>query len=132
MKGIVRPGRRHLGLVNRALVDVLLGADLTSAVHRAFPEQPAAAQAIPAQRQGERGAVAVAAWSLLAPAVIIGGGWSGGSWGGRRRRRRSAGEDYPDVGYRRTGPGCGQLLACNCCANLACNACCCGNQCANN
>jgi hypothetical protein len=34
-------------------------------------------------------------------------------------------------GYRRVGPSCGQLLACNCCANLACNACCCGQSCAN-
>jgi hypothetical protein len=34
-------------------------------------------------------------------------------------------------GYRSVGPSCGQLLACNCCANLACNACCCGQSCAN-
>ncbi|MDQ3612045.1 MAG: hypothetical protein M4D85_10670, partial [Actinomycetota bacterium] len=123
--------RAHL--VDRALVEVLLGTELTSAVHRAFPQHPAE-QPIPAQREGERGAwaMAAAAWSLLAPAVIIGGGWGGGSWGGRRRRRRYYDEGYPDVGYRRIGPGCGQLLACNCCANLACNACCCGNQCANN
>lgn len=127
--------RAHL--VDRALVDVLLGAELVSAVHRAFP-QPPAPQAIPQQRQAERGAwtTAVAAWSLLAPAVIIGGGWGGGSCGGpRRRRRRYSGypdEGYQDVGFRRVGPGCGQMLACNCCANLACNACCCGNQCANN
>jgi len=124
-------------LVDRALVDVLLGRELRSAVHRVLPEpapEPAAVT-VPAQRSG---LLALLLAVLLSPAVFIGGSWGGGGWGPRRRRRYGGPRPMygypppgPSYGYRRVGPSCGQLLACNCCANLACNACCCGNSCAN-
>ena len=129
----VRTALGDAQLVDRALVDVLLGRELDRAVHRVLPATPS----IPAQRAG---LLALLLAVLLSPAVFIGGSWGGGSWGPRRRRRRYGpppgyGYGYPPpqpgYGYRRVGPSCGQLLACNCCANLACNACCCGNSCAN-
>ena len=115
-------------LADRALVDVLLGRELWAAVHRALPLVP--------QQRGST----LMLWAALVPAVFIGGGNCGG---GRRRRRRGydigpdgypAGYGYPpgygSRGYRRMGPSCGEMLACNCCANLACNACCCcGEDC---
>ncbi len=145
----VQAALRRAELVDRALVDVLLGRELVRAVHRVLPQACPTSPAVPAQRSGA-GAL-LAAWALLAPAVFI-GGWSsgGGGWGPRRRRRRGGPppmygyppgygppqRSYPPgygrgYGYRSVGPGCGQLLACNCCANLACNACCCGSECAN-
>ena len=135
---------RDAHLVDRALVDVLLGAELSRAVHRALPDaapdtaSDTAPATVPAQRTG---LLTLLLAVLLSPAVFIGGSWGGGSWGPRRRRRY--GGPRPTYGYpqpgppvygygpRRVGPSCGQLLACNCCANLACNACCCGNSCAN-
>ena len=129
----VRTALGDAQLVDRALVDVLLGRELDRAVHRVLPATPS----IPTQRAG---LLALLLAVLLSPAVFIGGSWGGGSWGPRRRRRRYGpppgyGYGYPPpqpgYGYRRVGPSCGQLLACNCCANLACNACCCGNSCAN-
>ena len=136
----VRTALDLVDLADRALVDVLLGTELTRAVHRVLPA--ACATPVPAQRQGGTGAWAalLALWVLLTNAVFV-----GGTWGGGRRRRRYRGYPpaygrpagyggYPtgSYGYRRVGPSCGQLLACNCCANLACNACCCGTQCGNN
>jgi hypothetical protein len=82
-------GRRRPGeavLVDRALVDVLLGRELRSAVHRVLPEpapEPAAVT-VPAQRSG---LLALLLAVLLSPAVFIGGSWGGGGWGPRRRRR---------------------------------------------
>jgi hypothetical protein len=128
-------------LVDRALVDVLLGRELVRAVHRVLPPAPA----VPAQRAGSSGLLAagLAVWALAANAVFVGGSYGGGGCGGGRRRRRryydATGYGYPPRGYgyprgyryTSVGPSCGQLLACNCCANLACNACCCGSQCAN-
>ena len=153
----VRGALGRAELVDRALVDVLLGRELDRAVHRVLPgpDAPCAAPAepvVPAQRSGMP-ALALAAWALVAPAVFVGGSYGGGSCGPRQRRypprgyggygpaygqpggyyggpRRSPAPGY-GYGYRRVGPSCGQLLACNCCANLACNACCCGNSCAN-
>lgn len=120
-------------LEDPALLQVLLGRELVSAVHRVLPPP---VPSVPAQRGSAVGVLAplLALWALLTQTIIIGGGsWSSG--GRRRRSRRGYAQGYgrpPGYGYRRSGPGCGQLLACNCCANLACNACCCGNQCANN
>jgi hypothetical protein len=128
----VRTALGDAHLVDRALVDVLLGRELDRAVHRALPTP--SAPPVPAQRSG---LLALLLAVLLSPAVFIGGSFGGGSWGPRRRRRRGGpppGYGYPppqSYGYRRVGPSCGQLLACNCCANVACNACCCGNSCAN-
>ena len=140
-------------LPDRALVDVLLGTELKAAVQRALPP----AVAVPEQRRGGTGAFAatLAALTLLVPAVFVGGSYSSCGNGGRRRRGqgfggyplggggyppsgydvygyplpRRRGYPPPQYGYRSAGPSCGQLLACNCCANLACNACCCGSTC---
>ena len=131
-------------LVDRALVDVLLGRELVRAVHRVLPPAPPVVP-VPAQRTGGSGLLAagLALWALTANAVFVGGSYGGGGCGGSRRRRRYYDDPrygYPPHGYGRyrrgygytsVGPGCGQLLACNCCANLACNACCCGSECAN-
>jgi hypothetical protein len=139
----------HVDMVDRALVDVLLGRELTRAVHRVFPQPPsegACATALPHQRNPSLlsglATTLVSVLALLLPGVFVGGSWGGGGcrprrrgfggyppeygpdYGyGRRRFRRGYG---PPVGYGyRSGPSCGQLLACNCCANVACNACCC-------
>ena len=145
----VRTGLAQAELVDPALVEVLLGRELVAAVDRALPPAQGSAccgaPTVPAQRSGTSGllAVLVALWALLAPAVFIGGSWGGGGWGGGRRRVPRGWpppRGYPPpgyappgygYGYRSVGPSCGQLLACNCCANLACNACCCGQSCAN-
>jgi len=97
------------------LLSVLLGSELHAAVHRALPRPDC--PSLPPQREPERGgtgvfAATLAALTLIVPAVFIG-------------------VPPPQYGYRSVGPSYGQLLACNCCANLACNACCCGNSCAN-
>jgi hypothetical protein len=150
----VRRSLHRAELVDRALVDVLLGRELERAVHRVLPGPDAPCAAVPAQRAPQRrtSTAALAAWAMLVPAVFVGGSYGGGC--GPRRPRRGYGGyggygrpgygpgygygpgGYPPPGYggyrmRSVGPGCGQLLACNCCANLACNACCCGNTCAN-
>ena len=137
----VAAGLADADLADRALVDVLLGDELRRAVHRVLPA--ACSAAVPAQRSATGAwASLVAVWVLLLNAVFIGGSWGGG----RRRRYRGyppgygppifgpPGYGHPRGGYtyRRVGPGCGQLLACNCCANVLCNACCCGSQCASN
>ena len=134
--GEVRSALAGVRFADRSLVDVLLGRELDRAVHRVLPEPSTAP--VPVQRSG---LLALLLAVLLSPAVFIGGSWGGGGWGPRRRRRYGGpppGYGYPTAGppqygygYRRVGPSCGQLLACNCCANLACNACCCGSSCAN-
>jgi hypothetical protein len=128
-------------LEDRSLVDVLLGAELRAAVRRTL------GPVVPAQRTSTGAlAVGLAAWALVSNAVFVGGGgWNSGGGGGCGPRRRGYrgypppgyGRGYPPPGYggygggyRRVGPSCGEMLACNCCANLACNACCCGEECA--
>jgi hypothetical protein len=152
----VQAGLERAELVDRVLVDVLLGRELERAVHRVLPGPDAPCAVVPAQREARQRlpAAALALWAVLVPAVFVGGSYGGGACGPRRRRHGYGGHGragygagpghgygygprgYPPPGYggyrvRSVGPGCGQLLACNCCANLACNACCCGNQCAN-
>jgi hypothetical protein len=153
----VRAALVRAELADPALVEVLLGRELVAAVDRALPplapreccSAPATgAPSVPEQRRAVSGlpALLLALWALLAPLVFIGGSWGGGGWGPRRRPPRGwppprgypppgyppPGYGYgPRYGYRSVGPSCGQLLACNCCANLACNACCCGSSCAN-
>ncbi|MFP5220602.1 MAG: DUF5685 family protein [Actinomycetes bacterium] len=134
----VRGGMARVRLVDRSLVDVLLGREVEHAVHRALPvEVP-----VPAQRSAGAVTVLLALWAVLLQGVFVGGSWGGGRRRPRRPRRYPPGSGpgwghrrpHPgadDWGYpvqRRTrvvGPSCGQLLACNCCANVCCNACCC-------
>jgi hypothetical protein len=138
--------------LDRALVDVLFGKELRRAVDRIFPMRPACSHRHPAQagiprQRGYVGAPVLTILAALLPAVFVGGGWGGGrggccSSGGRapygyyenagygyprRRFRRSPPRGY-GYGYRRVGPSCGEILACNCCANLACNECCSGGS----
>ena len=121
----------RVAMVDPALARVLLGKELAAAVHRALPPPVA----VPAQRTSSAGALSslLVLWMSLSTAVFI-----GGSWGGGRRRRYRRGYPPPGYGppgygqqggygYRRVGPSCGQCL----CANLICNACCCGSQCVN-
>jgi len=147
----VRAALAAAELTDPALVEVLLGRELVAAVQRVLPTAPSCCSAprVPVQRAGGVSAVAagLAVWSVVLNAVFVGGSWGGGGCGPRRRRGYggypSGQYDYPPrrfgrrfsppgygYGYRRAGPGCGQLLACNCCANLCCNACCCDNDCA--
>ena len=135
-------------MADRALVDALLGRELTKAVSRAFPSADghSCGAAVPAQRSSTGTLAAALALLTLVPGVFIGGSYGGGGCGGGPRRRRQRyggygpgygsggygpgygyGGGYPPPrrGYVSYGPSCGQLLACNCCANLACNACCC-------
>jgi hypothetical protein len=122
-----------LDLLDRSLVGVLLGRELERAVHRSLPraEAESCTASVPQQRERESAtgasAAAVSLFALLLPGVFIGGSWGGGGgWRGRRRFRRGGYGPPPGYGYGyRTGPSCGQMLACNCCANCACNACCC-------
>jgi len=147
----VRAALAAAELTDPALAEVLLGRELVAAVQRVLPTAPSCCSAprVPVQRAGGVSAVAagLAVWSVVLNAVFVGGTWGGGGCGPRRRGGYGgypSGEyDYPPrrfgrrfsppgygYGYRRVGPGCGQLLACNCCANLCCNACCCDNDCA--
>jgi hypothetical protein len=149
----VAAGLDRAEFADAELIDVLLRRELVRAVDRVLP--PATPCCVPQQRSGGSGlvAVAMAGWALLAPAVFVGGTYGGSGCGRRRRRRdfggfpgggggypprgygygpRPRGYAQPRYGYRSVGPSCGQLLACNCCANLACNACCSGSQCTNN
>lgn len=148
----ISDGLRRTELSDRALVDVLFNEELHRAVRRVLPMRSTCAHerdttgAIPRQR----GAVLTAAFSVLAallPAIFVGGGWGGGRGGCCSSRGgppygyyENAGYGYPPrrfrrypppgygYGYRRVGPSCGEILACNCCANLACNECCSGGN----
>jgi hypothetical protein len=105
--------------VDSTLVDALLGPTLARAIGRTWPAIQASER-----RRGVRVAVAFAAAAASQPAL-----WS-------RRRRRYDYDPYADEGggYYRTqrgcgGPSCGQMLACDCCANCLCNDCCGGDSC---
>ena len=103
--------------VDGALVDALLGPVLVRAIGRTWP-----ALAASERPHGVRVAVALAAAVAAQPAL-----WS-------RRRRRYEYDPYADERYYRPrrgcgGPSCGEMLACDCCANCFCNECCGGDSC---
>jgi hypothetical protein len=103
--------------VDGALVDALLGPVLARAIGRAW-----AAITASDRPHSVRVAVALAAAMASQPAL-----WS-------RRRRRYEYDPYADERYYRTrrgcgGPSCGEMLACDCCANCCCNECCGGDSC---
>jgi hypothetical protein len=137
---------------DRALVDVLFGKELRRAVDRALPMPSACVHGqkgqanIPRQRSSVLASV-LSVLAALLPAIFVGGGWGGGRGGCCNSGGRApygyyenAGYGYPPrrfrrypppgygYGYRRVGPSCGEILACNCCANLACNECCAGGN----
>jgi hypothetical protein len=141
----VRQSLSRAELADGALAQVLLGRELVRAVHRVLPTSasPCSGAAVPEQRARAGSVTAVlSVWALLINAVFVGGRCGGGGCGPRSGHPYAGypgdGYDYPPrrwrrrypppgfgYGYRRVGPSCGELLACNCCANLACNACCC-------
>ena len=150
----VRAALGRAELADRALVDVLLGEELDRAVDRALPVEvhvPVQRTAGPfAVLLGLwalllQGVFVGGSWGgsscggprrprRYPPGYYPPGAYGPAPYGGQRGygygppRRRPAVDPwgYP-VQYRRrsVGPSCGNLLACNCCANLACNACCC-------
>lgn len=115
--------RRCLGGLQMAepgLVTALLSRTLGAAVERVWG--PRAGVARPARRR---------ATPVVGLAAALAG--QAAMWGGRRGG--PYGEPYGDPYYggygpRRgcRGPSCGELLACDCCANCACNECC-GEDC---
>jgi hypothetical protein len=134
--GTIRGALAASHFVDRSLVDVLFGPTLTAAVTRAFPPAvPVARRSLPGatewsgspdRRRGTGSVVGVAVAAATARAAM---------WGGGRRRRRYRDDYDPYYGdpyvrpRRRFGSSCGQLLACECCANCCCNECCGGDNC---
>jgi hypothetical protein len=115
----------ELEVVDDALATALLGPTLAAAIVRVWPPRPAVRTTD--TRGGARAALGLAAAVVAHPAI----------WRGPARRRRWADGPYDPYGdryyyvRRRScgGPSCGQLLACNCCANCLCNECCGGDTC---
>jgi hypothetical protein len=72
-------------------VQVLLGKELTAAVHRALPPPVV----VPAQRTSAAGAVVslLTLWLSLITAVFIGGSWGGGRAAGTAGATRRPGTD---------------------------------------
>lgn len=105
-----------------ALVDALLGPALRSGINRVLPPpQPSPVQlrfsgrhtnAAPS-RSGAAVGIAVA---IVGQAAMFGGRRRGGYYGDPY----GGGRGY---GRRGCGPSCGEMLACDCCANLACGDC---------
>lgn len=115
-------------LADPALLNVLLGPVLDKARRRVFG---------PAKSCAPHAQLAVL---TLGAGVATAGVFGGGGQFGRRRRDYDPRDDPnydprygrgygPGYGrsYRR-GPSCCDLLACDCCANMACNDCCGGND----
>jgi hypothetical protein len=112
-------------LADGALAQALLGPTLAAAIGRTWPTKSVSAPA-----HGRRGGVVVGvAAALLANTALFGGGRRGGRWGRDPYDPYYGG--YGGYGRRRGcgGPSCGQILACDCCANCACNECCGGDDC---
>lgn len=152
----VQDALRRAEFTDSALAEALFGKELRRAVDRVLPVSVCAhGQPENARIPRQRGSVLAPVLSVLAallPAVFVGGGCGGGRGGGRGGccssggrapygyyenagygyRRGPFGRRYPPpgygYGYRRVGPSCGEILACNCCANLACNECCSGGN----
>lgn len=107
-------------MADPALTQALFGPVLQAAVDRAITAQREHGQTHRregAATTGTRWAMGAAAISSVAGAAMFGGG--------RRRRRYQEDPYYRPVGYGyRRGPSCLDLLACDCCANLACDGCC--------
>ena len=115
----------QLQVVDAALAAALLGPTLAAAISRVWPPTPAVRTTD--TRDGARAALGLAAAMVAQPAV----------WRGPARRRQWGEDPYDSYGDRYNysrrrscgGPSCGQLLACNCCANCLCNECCGGDSC---
>jgi hypothetical protein len=120
---------RSLGdmtLVDGALAEALFGPTLSAAISRVWP--PSLAAAAPSAPRGRLGLGVAVAAAMAAHAAMWAGGrgrdpYGYGPYGGRPY--------YRGGGYGRRsgcgGPSCGELLACDCCANCACDQCCGGD-----
>lgn len=144
----------NLSLVDDALAKALLGPTLGATIDRTWAPDPTREAPLHPRRRREV-VVALAAAMVAQVAVFGGGGWSGGggrwggggSWGGGRGGPWGNGPYGPygnDPYYGRPGyggrggygggrggcggPSCGQMLACDCCANCACDECCGGDS----
>ena len=135
----VRDGLDQVDFSDPELALTLLGPVLQRSVQRSFASVPPSTPTDPAagakptqmEKAGAAAAAAVAATVAAAPAVML--GIFGRPW----RRRPPYGGDpygpppgygYGGYGYGRRGPSCCDLLACDCCANMACNDCCGGDD----
>jgi hypothetical protein len=125
-------------LVDGALAEALFGPTLGAAIDRVWPAGHHTE--VPARRGRLAVGVALAA-AMAGQAVMWVGGrgrgrYGGGPYGGGPYGYGPyGGRPYPYYGggYRRGGgcggPSCGELLACDCCANCACDQCCGGDSC---
>ena len=138
--------------VDGALAEALLGRTLLSSINRVWGANTRCGASSSPRTRGSGVVVGVAA-ALAAQAAM----WGGGRRGRRRRNDPYGGGPYgggpygggpygggpygggpygggPYGGrYRRSGGcggmSCGELLACDCCANCCCNECCGGDDC---
>jgi hypothetical protein len=124
---------RTAAMDDRSLLDALFGPTLQAGIDRVLPPPDTPRRHRTTARHhrlsagGAKSAAAVGiAATMLGQAAMF---------SGRRRRGGYYGDPY--YGGRGYGPGrrggcgpsCGEMLACDCCANLACNDCCGGDDC---
>lgn len=130
----VGEGLSEVELVAPDLARVLLGPVLERSTRRAFSFDPGHEREGAKEHTatvGRRAAAVVGTVTAAAaaPAVVL--GIFGRPW---RRRPPYYGDPYGPppgyggYGYGRRGPSCCDLLACDCCANMACNDCCGGDD----
>ncbi len=120
-------------LVDGALAEALLGPTLGAAIERVWHRSdPAETSSAPRGRLTMT--VALAAAMAAQAAVWVGGGGRDGRRGNPYNYGPYGGRPYygrPRYGRRGGcgGPSCGEMLACDCCANCACDQCCGGDTC---
>lgn len=136
----------EMALVDGALAEALLGPTLGAAIARAWPA-PGAEKELGTSKGHLTAALAIGVAVTAQAARWVGGGrggwrgypsgygqypggpFAGGPFGGSPY---GGGRYYGSRGYRRSGgcggPSCGELLACDCCANCACDQCCGGGS----
>ena len=117
--------------VDRALTDALFGPTLRSTLDRVWGGRPASRVSEPTRYRGGL-AVGLAA-AAVGQAAMWGGGRRRPRWGRNDPYGPASYDPYGRGGYGQRrgcgGPSCGQLLACDCCANCCCNECGGGDDC---
>ncbi len=123
-----------LTLVDGALAEALFGPALGAAIGRVWAGHPE--QVSPAPRRRFAVSAAVAAAMAGQAAMWVGGRGRGPYGYGPYGYGPYGGRPYPYYGRGRYGrrggcggPSCGEMLACDCCANCACDQCCGGDTC---
>jgi hypothetical protein len=123
---------KELLLVDEALAVALLGPILEAAIGRIWMPGSTGEAVVPIR---DRPGIGIGLAAAMRTPLAM--------WGGRHRARRWGDDSFDPngdnqyvAGYgvgggyrRRRGPSCGQMLACDCCANCVCNECCGGNGC---